>query len=119
VKVSVTDIRFLAFFGVTSAEREIGHRVRLDLTAEVSETASSSDRIEDTVDYAALAARAVELCLESPCHTVEFACSRVGKGLLKEFPRVFSIIVRLQKMEPLLSLSVQAVGVEETFVRVA
>lgn len=117
MKIFVTGLEFLAFHGVTAAERTLGCRVRLDVVAEVDETASVTDAIEDTEDYAAVAARAVALCNEAPRHTLEFACARIGNGLLFEFPKMREVAVRLAKQGPALALAVEAVGVEGRFTR--
>jgi dihydroneopterin aldolase len=117
MKVFVSDVQFLSSHGVTDSERLVGHRFRLDLVALVDETASLTDHLKDTLDYADMANVAVNLCNQHPCHTVEFACERIGNGLLSKFPRITEVSVRLSKLQPAIPLQVGSVGVEKLYTR--
>ena len=117
MKIFVSDIQFLAFHGVTEMERSLGHRFRVDLVADVDETASTTDRLNDTVDYSKMAALAVELCNKDASRTVEHACERIGHGLLGEFPLMREVTVRLSKLQPAISINVESVGVEMLYTR--
>lgn len=117
IKVFVTDLEFQSFHGISEPEREVGHRFRLDLAAQVEQSATETDRVEDTTDYASLALRAVEICNQKKYSTVEFACEQVGITLLDEFDHIKELTVTLAKLQPSVALNVRAVGVEKVFRR--
>ena len=54
VTIEISGLSLYTHVGVTAAEREVGQRLLLDLRIDVGECdATVTDRIEDTVDYAA------------------------------------------------------------------
>ena len=94
----------MAFFGrhgVFPAERELGARFTVDVELEADlSRAASTDRLDDTVNYA----RAYELVRGvvegEPCHLLESVAERIAARLL-ELPRVERATVRVQKRPPL------------------
>jgi dihydroneopterin aldolase len=117
VKIFVSGLEFVGYHGVTEQEREDGHRFLLDLNAEVRQSASSTDRIEDTVDYGELGEFAVELCNRESDHTLEYACERIGLGLLEKFKSIEEVEVKISKIHPVLHHQIGAVGVLKRFSR--
>jgi dihydroneopterin aldolase len=108
----VSDLQFYAYHGVSEQEQAVGRRFRLDLDASLLETARLSDRLEDTVDYGAIAHLAVRVASESTFKTLERAAEAIGSAILQAFPAVDRVKVRIAKLMPPVDLSVAEVGVE-------
>jgi dihydroneopterin aldolase len=113
--VFVNGLEFHAYHGVSEQERLIGNSFRLDLEAELCETACSTDELDGTVDYGALALEAVEIATSCKCRTVERVVELIGAGLLTRFPQVLALRVRLSKLSPPVAQKIEAAGVERTF----
>ena len=98
--ILIEGLEFYAFHGATDAEQEIGHRYRADLTLEVEQTASETDRVRDTVDYGSVMQLVIAICTENQFRTVERLCFIVCTGILEEFGRVNGIECYMRKIMP-------------------
>lgn len=96
----VRRIEFYGFHGVPDAEREVGHRYTCDLSLQVDSGAEGSDRLEDTVDYAAVAQTVIEVGTQTKCRTLERLAANMGAAILTEHARVHSVVVTLAKPYP-------------------
>jgi dihydroneopterin aldolase len=108
----VTGLEFYAYHGVPAEEREIGHRYRLDLEMKVECRATETDRVEDTVDYGAVAARLVELGTGARWQTVEKVASLMLDDLFARYPAIVSARLRLAKRLPPAPVVAEEAGVE-------
>ena len=116
-KVFVTGLEFYGYHGVSEQERQIGHRLRLDIEADVTEEAHRTDNVAETVDYGALAQAAFELLTGESHHTLEHAIELAGTDLMVRFPRIERLTLRLAKIAPPVPLTIESIGIERTFVR--
>jgi 7,8-dihydroneopterin aldolase/epimerase/oxygenase len=100
-RIRIEGIEFYGFHGVTPAEREVGHRFRVDLELELDlRPAGLADDLTLTVDYAA-AARAVTGIGTGPSvHLVETLAERMAASLLREFPSVEAVELWVAKVQP-------------------
>jgi dihydroneopterin aldolase len=94
-------MRFFGHHGCREDERSAGVHLVVDVEVHTDiRDASSSDRIEDTIDYA----RLVEVCRrvveEEQYHLVETVAEEVASALLQE-PRAAWVRVRVAKRPPL------------------
>ena len=110
--VFVEGLEFYAYHGVSSVERSLGHRYRLDISMEVDARAVFTDEIEDTVNYADVAVRLCALGETTTCHTVERLAELMLTDLMERFPLVSSAKIRLAKRMPPAPFIAEAVGVE-------
>ena len=100
-RIIVEGIEFHGFHGVSAAEREVGHRFRVDLALELDlGPAGRSDDLEQTVDYAAAARAAQEIGTGPGVRLVETLAGRIAARLLEEFPLVEKVEVRVSKIHP-------------------
>jgi dihydroneopterin aldolase len=91
-RIRVEGIEFHGFHGVPAAEREIGHRYRVDLEMELDlRAAGQTDDVSATVDYAAAARTIVEIGTGPSVQLVETLAERMARRLLKDFPRVDAV----------------------------
>ena len=102
--------------GYLEEERRLGQRFLVDLWVDVDEIASSTDRIEDTVDYRRLA-ELVRDVFAGPSHLLlEGLAGAVADGIVSRFPNVQLVRVRVRKPDVVLDPTVDhaAVSVERT-----
>ncbi|MFM9077845.1 MAG: dihydroneopterin aldolase [Solirubrobacterales bacterium] len=100
--------------GVTEAERELGQRMLFDLELEVPECgATSSDRVEETVDYGELAELVAELATVESRLTLERLVDLIAREVLDRYP-VSSVTVRATKPEPPVPFTMDGASVELT-----
>ena len=72
IRIELRGLEAVGPHGVTAEEREAGRRIALDISLTVSGSAAvTTDELEDTVDYGAVARLAVELVEGRSCHTIE------------------------------------------------
>jgi dihydroneopterin aldolase len=112
VSVEVTGLSLFTHHGVTDAEREIGQRLLLDLRFEVGECdATVTDRVEDTVDYAAVCQTVALVAQQRSYRTLERLCAAIADRLLDDYD-TDSVYVKASKPEPPLPFPVEDVSVE-------
>jgi dihydroneopterin aldolase len=112
VTIEVSGLSLFTHVGVTEAEREIGQRLLLDLRIDVGECdATVTDRIEDTVDYAAVCELANLVAQQRSYRTLERLCTAIADRLLERY-EVGAVWIKAAKPEPPMALPVSEVSVE-------
>jgi dihydroneopterin aldolase len=100
--------------GVLEHERRDGQRFLVDVELDVDgETAASTDRIEDAVDYRRVVARVAAVSDARAYHLLEAFAAAVADALLADLP-VTAVRVRVRKPDVVLEPPVEyaAVSVE-------
>ena len=107
-------MRFYAHHGCFVQERAIGTHFTVDLnfTTDTSR-AEVSDNIADTVSYLDVY-QVVKTEMQKPSNLLEHVARRVGEAVLRQFPAVTSITVKVSKMNPPLGGQMKSVSVELT-----
>lgn len=98
--IAIHDLEIYAYHGVPQAEREIGHRLLIDIEFELSEKASETDAISDTVNYAAVAGLIAKVVGEESVRTLEFLCRKISKALRESYPMIQSGTISIAKPMP-------------------
>jgi dihydroneopterin aldolase len=112
VTIEVSGLSLYTHHGVTSAEREVGQRLVLDLRLEVGECdATVTDLVEDTVDYAAVCERVALVAQQRSYRTLERLCSAIADRLLSDFAAE-EVWVKATKPEPPIPFALEEVAVE-------
>src|SRR5690606_7100782 len=112
-RIFIQHARFLCRLGVTSKERSTPQEVFVDLALEVdTSVAGHSDRIGDTVNYTEVWNAVRECLAPKEYHLVEAVAESIAQVVLRTFPRVQAVTVRVTKPGALASRDVQAAGVE-------
>ena len=100
--------------GVTEAEREIGQRMLFDLELVVPDCgATSSDRVEQTVDYGELAFLVSDLATAESRLTLERLVDLIAREVIDRYP-VSRVTVRAAKPEPPVPFTMDGASVELT-----
>jgi dihydroneopterin aldolase len=97
--------------GFLEEERRLGQRFLVDLWVDVDESASTSDRIEDTVDYRRLAGLVREVFAGPEHLLLESLAGAVAEGLLGRFEAVQRVRVRVRKPDVVLDPAVEYAAV--------
>ena len=112
VRVELRGISMYTHHGVTEAEREIGQRLEVGVTLELSECdATTTDDLEGTVDYAAVCDLVVEAATERGYRTLERLAQVTAERLLDRFDAM-RVVVRAAKPDPPLEQPVGEAAVE-------
>ena len=105
-------MRFYAHHGCFQQERTIGTHFTVDLVFSTDTTlAEQSDNIADTVSYLDVY-QTIKREMQQPSHLLEHVARRVGEAVLREFPAVTDIKVKVSKMNPPLGGQMHSVSVE-------
>jgi dihydroneopterin aldolase len=104
-----------AHHGVMAHEGEVGQRFVLDLelTADLS-AAAASDRLADTISYAAIVEAAQRAFIARKFKLLEAAAGAVAQAILDGFPRVAEIRVTVHKPHAPIAAIFDDVGVTLT-----
>ena len=112
VTVEINGLSLYTHHGVTSAEREVGQRLIIDIRIELGEAdATVTDRLEDTVDYGRVCEVAALVATQRSDKTLERLCAAIADRLLKDFDAQ-AVSVKASKPEPPIPLPVEDVAVE-------
>jgi dihydroneopterin aldolase len=112
VSVEITGLSLYTRHGVSEAERELGQRLVFDVAFELDDCdATVTDRVEDTVDYAAVCEQVALAAQERSYRTLERLCAAVADRLIARFG-ADSVRVKATKPEPPIALPVEEVSVE-------
>jgi 7,8-dihydroneopterin aldolase/epimerase/oxygenase len=114
VTVEISGLSIYTHHGVTEAEQQTGQRLVFDVSFDVEDCdATVTDRLEDTIDYAAVCQAVALVATERSYRTLERVCTTVADMLEERF-RATGIVVRATKQEPPIPLPVEEVSVEVT-----
>ena len=112
--ITLNGMRFYAFHGCFAEEQKIGTHFTVDVVFETDTSrAQQSDNIIDTVSYLDVY-HTVKREMMIPSHLLEHVGDRIGESILKEYPSVSSVTVRVSKMNPPLGGQLDSVTVEIT-----
>ncbi|MDR0895126.1 MAG: dihydroneopterin aldolase [Prevotellaceae bacterium] len=93
-------LHIYAYHGVYEAERIHGNDFLLDLRLKVDVTrAMTTDRVADTVDYAAVCSL-VKHEMSIPSNLLEHVAGRIAEKLLSAFPAIEEVELKLSKCHP-------------------
>ena len=110
--IFLREVRFHAFHGVMPQERRVGADFIVNLRVGYPlEQAMASDRVEDTLNYAALYA-VVAQEMQQPSNLLENAAGRIVQAVQKSFPQLLSIDLTLTKLNPPMGGDCEGAGVE-------
>lgn len=112
ITLFIEGLEFYAHHGVPDAEQEIGHRYAVDLELDVREKATQSDRVEDTVDYAAVARALIDAAQGTRYRTLERLAAALCDTLFESFASVVEVRMRLAKRLPPAPILAEVAGVE-------
>src|SRR3954452_949505 len=86
VTIEITGLSLFTHHGVTEAEREVGQRLVLDLRIDAGECdATVTDRVEDTIDYAAVCQLVALIAQQRSYRTLERLCAAIAERLMAEY----------------------------------
>ncbi len=118
-RIELRGLRALGVHGVLPAEKDQVQPFEIDLDLAVDLAAASrSDRLSDTVDYAAVAESAVAVV--SGRHSFELLealADAIAAAVLAVDRRITATTVSLRKLDPPLTVDIDTVGVTITRVR--
>lgn len=101
-----------AHHGVMKHETKVGQRFVIDMLLNIDlKSASRSDKLADTIDYAAIVDAASRAFTARNFRLVEAAGGAVADAVLKEFPQVQSVRVTIHKPHAPISAIFDDVGV--------
>jgi dihydroneopterin aldolase len=110
-RIFVEGLELVARHGVFEHERREGCRFRIDLELCLDlAPAGESDRLRDTVDYAAVTRRVLAVAHGPSCHLLERLATAVCDALLADFP-IDEVAITLRKLAPAIDGAPSAVGV--------
>lgn len=113
--ILLRDLRFHAFHGVLPQERLVGGNFVVDLRVGYPlAQAMTSDRMDDTLNYASLYAL-VEREMQQPSSLLEHVAGRIAQAIAKTFPEALSIDLTLTKQNPPMGADCKGAGVEMHF----
>ena len=111
-QIFVEGIKFHGFHGLTRLERQVGVRLSVDVTIEMNlETSGRSDRMSDTVDYALVHKKVIEVGRGKSYKLLETFALKLLDEFIADFD-VDRVTVRVRKETPVLDGIVDAVGVQ-------
>jgi len=86
-RIFLRDLKTETIIGIFDWERKVRQTLSFDLEFPGDiRRAAASDKIEDTLNYKAVAKKLLAFVEATDCHLVETLAERVAEMLLKEFP---------------------------------
>lgn len=113
--IRIRNARFYAHHGVFDIERSNGGLFEIDaeLTCDVRE-AEKEDDLRKTLDYEKLYYFIKEIVSGKRFFLIESLAARISKSIIKNFPQVQKVMVKVRKPSPPLGGVVEYVEVEHT-----
>jgi len=111
-KIIIEDIKIYAYHGHLAEERKNGNTFLVNLELDTAfDDAMASDELTDTFDYRQAYA-IVEEEMKVPSSLLEHVSGRIADRLLHASDLVWSVRVRVSKLNPPMDGNVKAVAVE-------
>ena len=110
--IHLKKLRFHAFIGVGAQERLTGNDFEVDLRLQTDvSVAMETDDVCNTVSYAE-AYDEVALVMPEPCNLVEHAAFKMAERMMKRWPQIAAVDVKLIKINPPMGADCDGAGVE-------
>lgn len=110
--IELQDVRFHAFHGVMPQEGRVGADFLVSVRVGIAfEKAMKSDDVEDTLNYAELY-QLIQREMVIPSKLLEHVAGRIVKAIVKAFPDVTSIDLKLTKLNPPMGADCAGASVE-------
>ena len=111
-RVLITGLRESGVHGVLPEERTRAQPFEVDVELSVDcVPAGESDALDDTVDYATVAAAAARIVREESHQLLERLATRIAEECRSSDPRVVGVAVTVRKLEPPMDLTLDHVAV--------
>jgi dihydroneopterin aldolase len=111
-RILISKIDCPASVGVTAEERSVKQRLSIDLEFLIDAARpAATDSLQDTIDYARVAAVVAEVCASQPFNLIETIAERIAARVLSEFPTTGTKVL-LRKISPIPKPTVEYVSVE-------
>lgn len=113
-RIRLVNMTFYGYHGVSAAEKETGRRFEVDceISADLAE-AGRSDRLGDTVDYAAIYDLIAENVQNKSFSLLEGLAAHLAGEVLDAFP-IVEITIRVRKLVPPINGNIDFIEVEVT-----
>ena len=97
-KIYVKDLQFFAYHGVFEEEKKNGQNFIINLVLEMDlSAAGTSDDLARTVNYGTVYDIAKEVTVNQRFDLIETLAETLSQRILREFPRVNAVTVRVDK----------------------
>lgn len=114
-KIYVNKMEFYGYHGVFPEENKLGQRFVVDLSVSLDLTrAGQTDQLEHSVNYGELYSVCQEIVEGKPAKLVETVAERIAGKILKDFPLVSEVTVKLIKPDPPIPGHYESVAIEIT-----
>jgi len=112
-KVLVEQLDVHAYHGWHAHEGEFGQSFLVDIEFETDiAAAAGQDSLNHAIDYGKVVAETRRLFVERRYKLLEAAASALADDLLRTFPAMLNVLVRVRKVKPPIPERLNAVGVE-------
>jgi dihydroneopterin aldolase len=111
IEVFLQSLEFYGYHGVPDAEREVGHRYKVDVRLEVDSQAEFTDDVADTADYAKIGEVLVRLGENQQYKTLERMAHEMASTAIASQPKVQCVSITVRKMLPPAPFIAEASGV--------
>lgn len=115
--IVLQNLKFHARHGVLPQEQLTGNGYRVDLRIgyDISK-AMVSDDVCDTLNYAEVY-QAVAEEMQTPSALIERVAGRIGERLMRQFPKVQEVELKIVKQNPPMGADCDGAGIEAHFAR--
>src|SRR5699024_997144 len=112
-KIILKKMQLYGFHGLLPEETKLGQRCNVTVELYVSlKEAGTSDEMDDSVNYG-LVFEVVKNRVEGkPFNLIEALAERISEDLLKEFPKINSCLIQVEKPNPPVNGNYESVAVE-------
>ncbi len=111
-KIILKGIRFHGHHGVPEAERQVGGHYEIDATLGCNlATAGTTDALTDTIDYAEVVTRIIEIGTQQSFQLIEALAEKIAAVILAEFA-VEEVYLIVKKLHPPIEQSINYFAVE-------
>lgn len=112
--LSIRGLEYYGFHGVPAAERETGHRYRIDAEWAIKSAAGTTDSVDDTVDYSQICHELRMLGTTESFYTVERLATASAELILRTFPKIEYVTIHASKVNPPIPQHVEEFSVTVT-----
>jgi dihydroneopterin aldolase len=110
--IFINNLRLYAFHGVLPQERVVGGDYSVDLRVHYNiSRAIETDRLEDTISYADLCAL-IQREMAQPSALLEHVAGSMAQAIIRAYPQVEKIWIRITKQNPPMGADCDGAGVE-------